>query len=221
MKVMVLWSGGVESTSLLKHLLQNTDDTVVAHYIEMTNKEHRLDQERNAIATLLPLLQAIRPFEYSTSSVSICNGQAQCMDYAVQYPIGIIAMYHHNCQRLYRAGCAEDDWDHAWYKGQLFHTNPNPQEPGFSHRRRAKTLSALLRPTDDGDTVAPWLEYYGHPKAWHINYLGDLFQHTWSCRTPVNSERCNKCHSCLERQAAVNGTSNIPEIAQKLQISVT
>ena len=217
MKVLLLWSGGVESTSLLKHLLENTNDEVYAHWIKMDNIENRWRNESKAIETLLPLLRSIRPFHFDTSETKICEGKARPMDYSVQYSIGIMAMYYHNCERIYRAGCAEDDFDHGLLYNKLVHRNPNPDEPGFSHRRRAKTLESMLAVGADGNEVAPWLEYYAHPKAWHVKYLGDLFQHTWSCRTPINDKECGHCHTCLERRAAIYGTSNIPEIAAMMR----
>lgn len=216
-RVMVLWSGGVESTSLLKYLLSESDVEVIAHHIRMTNPEGRMSRELNAIADLEPRLQTIRPFRVVYSDVSICGGNCFPMDYEVQYPLGLLAMRHEGCSKLFRAGCLEDDWDHTQDAAGRLHFERPSLEPGFSHRRRAETLQVLLKGKNPHE-IAPWLPFYGRPKTWHIRYLGELFQYTWSCRKPDEQRNpCFKCHSCLERQAGISGTSLIPEVRTTLR----
>lgn len=213
MRIMILWSGGIESTSLLKNALETSDDDVVAHHIRMHNPERRMDAELSAIAALAPELHMIRQFEYTHSEVSVCMGEAHPMDYEVQYPLGLIAMRHMRCQRLFRAGCAEDDWDHWGEPDGTQHVRKVAGGPGASHRRRAETLRALLREGEDPHVIAPYLDFYQKKKAWHCKYLGDLLPLTWSCRKPRDVKPCGICHSCLERGAATLGTSWIYELA--------
>ena len=215
MKVLVLWSGGVESTSLLKHLLSTTMDDVYAHHISMINPENRAGEEFDAVFALLPELRKIRKFTFDMSTISISGGKALPFDFEIQYPIAVAAAKLHGCERIYRAGCAEDDWNHKWKDGVLITENPKADEPGFSHRRRAKTLDFF---GVKGTEIAPWLQFYAHPKAWHWNYLGELAPMTWSCRTPIDGNECGKCHTCLEKDAAMKGTSAIPEVAAAIEL---
>lgn len=219
LRLLVLWSGGVESTSLLLRLLSETNSVVFAHFIEMVNPEGRGGAETRAIQSLLPRLQSVRPFNFSSSLIRLHDGQARGWDYAVQYPMGLFVMDHLRCDAVLRAGCLEDDWDHVSDGlGNVRFIRPDPN-PGASHLRRAKRLVASL---DDGrkpERVAPYLPSYQLPKAKHIEFLGDIFPLTWSCRRPVAGEEpCGKCHACLEREAASRGTSLIPEIAELLSL---
>ena len=47
MKTLVGWSGGVESTSLMKYLLTETDDEIIAVHIYSPNSLNRADLEWN------------------------------------------------------------------------------------------------------------------------------------------------------------------------------
>lgn len=218
MRVMVLWSGGVESTALLNQLLECSDYEVHAHHIQMHNREGRMHEELSAIEKLEPHLQKIRSFSMTRSYVEICGGDAMGMDFAIQYPIGLVAMRHQKCERLFRAGCLEDDWDHRRLPdGTWHHNRPNPL-PGASHRRRALALQPLLQRNECGATIAPWLPYYSNTKSELWERLGPLAELTWSCRTPLSMhEECGKCHSCLERNAAKRGTSAIREVAEMIR----
>ncbi len=204
---MILFSGGVESTALLKFHLENSGHEIFAHYIKIHNIESsRIQYEQRAIKTLLPLLQNIRPFDYSESEVNVCNGLTFPHDCDFHFPIGAIAMHHKGCHQLHRAQCLEDSYQH----GNGTHTRKFGMQWGFKERR--KKLEAFLYSPEKIDDVAPWLPQYEWPKATHMKYLGELAQHTWSCRTPVNDMECGKCHSCIERTAALNGRSAIKDI---------
>ena len=205
MRILVLWSGGVESTSLLKHLLSETDHEVVAHYVKMINPEHRVTAEVEAIQKLLPRLQQIRHFTYSESEISVCGGRALPLDYTLHYPIAVAAMVYHKCHKIFRGACAEDEWMRMKDKTVV---NLNPELPGTAYKEKAKIVETITGRSD----LSPYLDRYGQPKSWHWNYLGDLAELTWSCRTPKENEECGTCHSCLERNAARNGTSYIKEL---------
>lgn len=212
-KALVLWSGGVESTSLLLHLLKNTDVEVHAHFIEMHNPEQRHQREMDAIAALMDPLQNIREFDFSRSHFSLDDGKVLVADYALQYPIGLVMMQNKNCSCLYRAGCLEDDWDRFGTPTGFFrYERPDPA-PGASHKARVNKIVPGYSKETPGD-VMPYHELYAKPKAWHVAHLGNLFPLTWSCRRPRGLETCGKCHSCQDRDAAERGTSFNPEVAK-------
>ena len=206
MRIMVLWSGGVESTSLLKYLLSTTTDEIVAHNITIHNPEAvRIPYEQKAMWDLKPMLTDIRPFEYTTSEINICTGKAYPHDIEFHYPIGILAMYCESCRQLMRAQCLEDSYQKETRNGIRKYVKLDEIDTGYNQRRQI--LRPFLKGNDSIETIAPWHETYTWTKAKHIEYLGDMFQYTWSCRKPVNGKECNKCHACCERNAAINHTS--------------
>ena len=201
MNIMILWSGGVESTSLMKWYLENTDDQIFAHYIKIDNPERsRRLYELTAISRLIKPLERIRPFVYSVSSISICSGQAMTYDYKIHNAVGVMAMYHHNCKQLLRAHSLEDQYSRELLPdGSMKVTAYDHGDRWAGYRMRVRTMQPLLRDGDIAEQIQPFHVNYTQPKQWHMDYLGDLFQHTWSCRLPVEGQPCMKCHSCLER----------------------
>lgn len=222
MKQMVLWSGGVESTSLLKQLLTDTDDQIFAHYIKLHNPEWvRTEYEQKAIQDLSPLLTAIRPFHYSESEISIFDGTCWPHDGEVQYAIGIMAAKHVRSDRLHRAHCLEDSYlGRVDGKGGFIYEQPKQQSDRF--KNQIEWARPFLRnpignwsppPVEE---MCPYMDCYNWPKAKHIEYLGDMFQYTHTCRMPVNGKICNVCLSCKERAAGILGRSNCGFVQEML-----
>lgn len=206
--VLLQWSGGVESTSLLLHFLRDTSHPVTVHYVRMINLEERWPLEDLAISRLKPLLRKVRSFAFGMSELKLLNGRSLTDDAEFQFPISLLAARAAGAARIYRAYCLEDRW--------LRYTDGRIQkrEEFCTHHR---ILTGFLRPHEKLDTLCPHHYYFNKSKAWHWRNLGDLASSTWSCRRPKFGLECGICHSCLERDAAKNGSSNIPEIADLLQ----
>lgn len=193
-KKLLMWSGGVESTSLLKNLLTETQDEIFAHHIRMTNPEGRKDIELHAISVLYPKLAAIRPFSLSYTDLSICNGKALPNDIKVVGPIGVAAMEYHGCEVMMTSYSQEDYYARSFLDGVSI-TLPRPSDDHrYYWNERRKLIAAVA-----GKDVHPYHESYDWTKKQHMEYLGDLLQYTHSCRRPVNGTPCGKCHSCIER----------------------
>lgn len=196
MKVLILWSGGVESTSLLKQYLSETQDEIFAHYIRMVNPEGRLQSENQAVIELFPLLSKIRSFNLSFSDISICGGKALPNDIKVIGPIGVIAMEYHGCELMMTSYSQEDYFARSFLDGVSI-TLPRPSDDHrYYWNERRKLIAAVA-----GKDVHPYHHSYDWTKKQHMDYLGDLLQHTHSCRRPVTGKLCGKCHSCIERNA--------------------
>lgn len=208
-----MWSGGVESTAMLKHYLETTEHEVFAHYIRHNSREGRMVHEDAAVAALRPLLERIRPFHYSTSALELVGGQGLAWDFQVMYPIALVAMRHFRCEQINRGLCQEDNWHR---QGARYYRNPFG---GGAHRHHTlrQALAHMMQGTETLDTVAPMLPEYEWPKARHWASLGELAPLTWSCRRPANGVPCGKCHSCLDRVAAILGTSDIPEVRAMME----
>jgi 7-cyano-7-deazaguanine synthase in queuosine biosynthesis len=67
-KIAILWSGGVDSTAVLKQYLEKTKLDILAIHVDYyyPNMDNRNEYENKAIKTILPKLQEIRNFEYTT-----------------------------------------------------------------------------------------------------------------------------------------------------------
>ena len=214
-RVLVLWSGGVESTSLLLGQLRNTTNEVYAHHVQLVTREGRAGMEKAAVDALLPELQAVRPFYYSSSRLELVDGNGLGWDFHFTYLIALTAMRHHRCRYLLRGFCVEDDW-HRMIGMAPVHTKYAPDEPHRVHSQR-KVMIPFLETQERLEDVSPFIEEYTFPKAWHWQRLGQLAELTWSCRRPVQGKPCGKCHACADRGAARMGTSSIREVADVIR----
>ena len=199
MKVVVLWSGGVESTSVLLWALQQPGMDVHAHFVELHNQERRHLCERRAINALRPMLQQHGEFTFGRSAVAVMDGNATAIDAELLYPIGRVVMRHLEAERVLRGWCAEDEWMRCQGAAPMRWRGPRKR---FEH-----IANAALG--EGADVIAPWLPMYAQTKAWHWATLGAMAKHTWSCRRPVGEAPCGICHSCLERAAAERGQSGL------------
>ena len=183
-RTLLLFSGGVESTSLLKYLTEETNDEVVACFISLQNQENHSEQEANAISKILPRL--VRPVTFSSSFISLDSGKGFPPDHFLLFPIAVSLKNHHKCDRILRGTCFEDG-----VRGQ---SGKFAQEVFYE---KAAITSGFC----DYKRVFPFLPQYTWPKKKHMEYLGDLLPLTWSCRTPKNGSPCGTCHSCRERNS--------------------
>lgn len=207
-RVLVLWTGGVESTSLLLWALCEPGLQVHAHHVRLDNPERRQCAESTSIGMLLPHLRKVRPFVFTQSSLSMGDGIVTGWDAEVVYPIGRAVARHHGCEQVLRGWCAEDEWLRA--EGHAI-----TPWPGKVKKRFEQIAEDALG--HDAARLAPWLPLYAQPKAWHWERLGGLAALTWSCRRPVDGHTpCGKCHACIERFAANLGTSSNPAIAERM-----
>lgn len=224
MRVLVQWSGGVESTVLLQSILSETSWQVVAHnvYVAGTHASApRIAKEQEAMKALLPKLQAIRPFTFQQSQMSILGGTVDALERSFQWTYTLAAMTALHCDKTFRGMSLEDNYPRKWLNGRWHYTDPTPGKT--PQARREAWLQAIFqgiatanrqdpRPT----SIAPWHHSYDKPKSWHVTQLADLAPLTWSCRRPTQEGKpCGVCHSCTELTAAKQGTSACGHVADK------
>lgn len=219
-RILLLWSGGIESTSLLKWLLEETDWQVRAHHVSLHNREGRANLEGDSVRKLLARLNIIRPFGVSYSSLQICSSKATPPDYRVLYPVGHAAAEYMRCTHMTRGWCAEDDWARVGNSTEA-PTFRTPSVRGRDGRwsQQLRVLSALIGDAQPEDAhvhdYCLWLPPHEWTKAQHVAYLGKWAALTHSCRSPVHgAHACGVCLSCVARSAAEKGTSAIPELCR-------
>lgn len=207
--MLILFSGGVESASLIKWWLHNQEEPLTAVHIHCPNSVGRAHLELAAVHRLLPHLQAIRPFTYHRVDISF---PFDVRDSEVQLAVLPALMRHLGERQFIKGLCAEDWKDEAGYRGPAM--NPRTARARFG-RRMAELIqgyfeydsNAYLSPAgvlvpfryEDWEEVSPFYEPMLWPKAQHLDYLGDLLPLTFSCLRPVRGQPCGECGTCKLR----------------------
>jgi len=178
-RTLVGFSGGVESTGLMKFLLTETTDEIIAVHIYAPNSLQRADLEWNAVQRLNPLLQSIRPFELQRVDIHFpwdtCDPEVQC----TVLP-GL--MKGSRADRFLRGLCIEDIY---------------PSGRHENRDRLVKWCNFWLKTDTD---ISPDLPMFYWPKKQHMAYIAEYLHLTYSCLKPVNGLACGVCRSCLLRK---------------------
>lgn len=194
MKTLVMWSGGIDSTYTLAMMLKETDDEIVAHHIELVNREYRHISERHAVKKLLPKLQYIRPFKYEETLVDHTRLRLPAGGYDmanVCFAAGISMKDHMGTGRpieRFMIGSHKAE-GHNWQRWQWI----EPIAKGAFYSKDGNI-----------DGYAPFYLHDLVSKADEMKYLNDLglLEDTWYCRTPVNGMVCGSCKTCAEVRRA-------------------
>jgi 2OG-Fe(II) oxygenase superfamily len=81
LKAMIMYSGGADSTALVKGLLEATDHEIFLHHVVIKNAEHREEyQLRMVEKQLAHLREHSRPFEYFSSAYEMHSGLGGGLD---------------------------------------------------------------------------------------------------------------------------------------------
>lgn len=194
MNILVMWSGGIDSTYILAKLLEESSDAIFAHHIHLVNKEKRHISEHKSILSLVPKLREIRDFHYSESVVQHLYPTGLPYDMAVVcFEAGVIMKSIRMGERY-----IIDQWMIGTHESE-----------GHWQER----FDILL----GGTKAAHWdkdPKFYEPPpfklhdlvsKKEEIQYLKDLdiYDHCWFCRTPVNGMSCGSCNTCVEVKSAL------------------
>ena len=91
-RMIVMWSGGIDSTFKLAYLLKETEYQVHAHHVHIVNREGRSQAEQAACAALRSKLKAIRSFAYTDSRIDHRQHAKIPFDMAiVAFEAGVVA----------------------------------------------------------------------------------------------------------------------------------
>jgi hypothetical protein len=91
-RMIVMWSGGIDSTFKLAYLLKETAYQVHAHHVQIVNREGRRRAEHAACRALRAKLKAIRAFAYTESSIDHRQHDRIPFDMAiVAFEAGVVA----------------------------------------------------------------------------------------------------------------------------------
>lgn len=182
------FSGGIDSTYILKYLLTETDDTVIAHHVHMKNHENRWREENIACQNIVEYCKNnFRDFTYSVSTVDRTG--MKHIGYDIYTAAAEMGAASHNVKFL-----IGDYPDHVYFG---MHTGEFGR--GNSDDKSELYINQVLEANCHATKIP---RYKRHPllsKKESIDYIGeDLYNMTWYCRRPVNGLRCGGCKACLE-----------------------
>jgi 7-cyano-7-deazaguanine synthase in queuosine biosynthesis len=192
-RMIVMWSGGIDSTFKLAYLLKETEYQVHAHHVHIVNREGRSKAEHVACLALRSKLKAIRSFAYTESRIDHRQHDKIPFDMAiVAFEAGVVA----------RSGEARSSepfthWTIGTHKAE-----------GHYQRRfdlYEPMVNAVCFPSDYpvfemGKVVT---------KEEEMAYLDDLrlLADCWYCRIPRAGRPCGQCATCREVKLARRATS--------------
>ena len=198
-KVIVMYSGGMDSVSLAWSLLEHTEHDVHIHSIHLDNSEGRYNAEANAIQQSISWLRENqRPFEFSSCIYS----------YKAKYPGG-----RDMALALFQAG-------------RVISTMTEPVAAVFtgdynmSKEESAEAYSVLCALFMNKAKKPVWAAPFDYMSKTSIERsLGvyfampeELRKLYWSCRkpkeTPAGFLTCGVCHACKRQDAMFKAIKN-------------
>ena len=222
----LMLSGGVDSVSLLKRILLETDELIYAHHVHIKNNEgmefERYKKESEAVRKIVPYMKkTFRNFNYTESTINI----KQIMDLLPNYyeeedfpliPLtfvldslfwglmsGIISRIT-NSNKIYVGTCLEDNIGIRFPGYDEFSTENQHKfirSPALSAASYPHEIPSLVR----APTHLPWDEDTTDDNALtkrqSIEYIGEeLMNMVWYCRSPIEKDGefvvCHECKSC-------------------------
>ena len=189
--ILVMWSGGIDSTFTLARLLKETNHNIHAHHIHICNRERRNQHEERAINALVPKLKGIRDFTLSASAIDHRQYLHIPLDMAIVcFEAGAIAREHIN-----RADKLKfDKWTIGTHKAE-----------GHNHERWEvikHATAAACWPNKPPEFELQPFETKGQEMV-YLKELG-LLNDCWFCRTPIGVHSCGMCKTCIEVKEELN-----------------
>jgi len=189
---LVMFSGGIDSTHLLWHLLTETDDVVLAHHVHLINAERRHPAEARACKAIVTHLKdRHRDFFYTESAVDRSRFKVFGTDVITVAAEGGIAASNF----LADTGVMPQRWT----------LGINAEEAAEVSDHAVKRLPFVLAAMSAStwpNTPPRYFRPAIKPKAQLIAEIGDdLASLCWTCRRPVWADdgawrACGKCKTC-------------------------
>ena len=189
-KVAILWSGGVDSTSVLKQYLEKTKFDIVAIHIDYSynNQDNRNLKEWESVQDLLPKLQAIRTFDFVSMDLKYYTNIYSGDLILFAAPVFVQAASL-GCKEVIIGFVKDIRYNQDFYvKNKLFAMNSICEV--IAKFDKYKRMCRFKKPMTG---------IYANKKT-YIQNLGELFQLVHWCRNPsaiVPGEKgCGVCMPC-------------------------
>lgn len=197
--ILVMFSGGVDSTFMLYHYLKNTDYNIHVHHISLRYpSEPRWEEEDMASRKVVEYCKNIRDFEYTESRFDIDFYKYVGRDSDTQ--LLVASKVAPNLKGNVRVALG---WQYRDIRSDVFTGR-------MDNKVSEKLWSALCNSMD-----APFGENVSRKLLFPLIYLkmtkkniiqemqGELLKLTWSCRKPIVDENscsypCGHCRVCKQ-----------------------
>lgn len=191
MTILVMFSGGLDSTGALYRLLTETDSQLHVHHIDIQNIENRWIPERYATAKIIDLCQKFRNFKFSTSTYEFLQFKNFFTwdNDIVRFVAAQIARDDPNINKVALGKCADDENPAFRLRALQSQTIWNACFLGSD-----KSPPEIIRPVETMTKKQIW------------DMLPDNFKdYIWSCRTPrISNKTYSYCLTCNTCQTMLN-----------------
>ncbi len=203
--ILLMFSGGLDSTGALWQLLQNKENRVHLHHLYLVNKEKRAEAEQRAVKNILLYISKYYKVQYSESYH--------------EYPYYSYLSLRDNGDMVLNQNFMFDGDLYNFIAGTICTNLPNIKKVAIGRTKSdSEEISTMTRATIGTNIfklLAPNVE-----KIYPVVHLTknevynilpeELRDITWSCRTPINLDNnvfkeCGKCKTCLELETIKNG----------------
>lgn len=188
--VLVMLSGGIDSIYVLWDCLKNTDFNVVAHHINLANKEQRHIPESQASREVAAWChEHIRGLKYTESDVNRSDFRFFGFDmFSVGFEAGLAAQHY------------RFENNHPVSFWQIGHCKEEDSWPG-----RWQYVENCLKAASFPFEAPVYREFEVVSKAEQVKRLpSELTSLSWGCRRPINNngvfEPCRECQTCKDRE---------------------
>ena len=220
----LMLSGGIDSVSILKRILLETDESLYVHHIHLKNNEGmefpRYKKEAEAVRKIVPYMKkTFRNFNYTESTIEVKQINQLKPDYYEEEDFPLIDLhfvpdqiYYHFMggllakvsisDKIYIGTCVED------YDRQP-HWNQEKQDlyswPDKSDLYALKTRQIWTEGIAEGSAWPNEISFHrphdDNLKKQNIEYIGkELMDMVWYCRQPIEKNGefvvCHECKSC-------------------------
>ncbi len=192
--ILVMLSGGLDSTGALVKLLQETTDPIHVHHVVIRNIEKRGHAEKVACSKIIEYCRKnYRPFGYTENVFEfMAFKNFYCWDNdVIRFIAAQIVKNDPSFNKVALGKCADDD-DSIAFQLRAVQAHAIWRSSFFDTKWQ---IPAIIRPVGKmtKKQIAEFL-----PK--------DLLDMTWSCRTPVYKEntwhKCQVCVTCKQLKEA-------------------
>lgn len=192
MKILLNVSGGIDSCSLLKKYLRETNYEIICHKIYYkVGKSIRQKKEVEALERFLIEMQKIRDFEVVVTYVSFPSIPKRTLDVPNLAMLSIPVAQAKEVDKVVFGFISDKQNQEERLKNMLNTFN------GWYLTMCSLNNSDSWKPKNEKMFQ---LSEFHNTKAEYIKYLGDDIRNTWFCRGKVKNfnwqKPCGKCHSC-------------------------
>ena len=228
----LMLSGGIDSVSVLKRILLETDESLYVHHIHLKNNEgfdyKRYKKESEAVRKIVPYMKkAFRKFNYTESTIDVKQIDQLKPDYYEEEDFPLITLqfvpdqiYYYFIagllakisisDKIYIGTCVEDYGIQTHWSQDLQDLYSNPDKSDLlGLKNRQLYTSAIAKGTAWPHEITYHRPHDNNSKKQSIRYLGEeLMDMVWYCRQPTEKNGefvvCHECHTCRHVDQALS-----------------